>query len=83
MISKIVDLFNNNQLDGFLLAIAGDGYIVNAVSCQHAFVLILRMFFGGGVLVYNAASGVYYTYIDDVLVGLGDTGGVVASGGVW
>ena len=47
-----------------------------------AIVSIMRERLGGGVLLDDAAIGINNTDVDDVVVGLVDTEGVVAGSGI-
>ncbi len=67
-----------NQFYCLLSAIAGDGDIIDAIGGEMAIVSIMRERLGGGVLLDDAAIGIDDADVDDVVVGLGDTEGVVA-----
>ena len=69
-----------NQFYCLLKAIAGDGDIIDAVGGEMAIICVLQERLGGGVLLDDATVGIDYTDVDDVVVGLIDTDGVVAGG---
>ena len=67
-----------NQFYCLLATIAGDGDIIDAIGGEMSIVSIMRERLGGRVLLDNAAIGIDDTDVDDVVVGLSDTDGIVA-----
>ena len=66
-------LFDDYEFDSFLVAIATDGDIIDAVGGEVAVICVLRQRLGGSVLLDDTTIGVNNTDVDDVVVGLVDT----------
>ena len=78
----VCGLSDYNQFYCLLAAIACDCDIIDAIGREMAIIGVLRERLGGGVLLDDAAIGINNTDVDDVVVGLVDTKGVVAGGGI-